>query len=406
MNIKIYISVLYVFLIILFVSCHKDSSLITKENNNDSKQIKSAKIVLPGKKIPSFGDLWLSTWAADDNLYMSWGDGIGPGTHYPVPAGVPVLDTALVVSSCEDSSAAVIVFCDNFCEVYNCDGVTPYSPRVITQAGLFKLSGPVDAFQGCDGNDCIQGIHIPTGKPQFKFGTDPTKRRGDKPSSLVAYNGIIYWFGHQLMAEPKYGYLAFSNNGGKSWTEIPNSPWGANSNFRVMMVINMGRNFSLSKDGFVYLLGINGELNWPPSPQKVYLARIGINEITDYQSYRYFKGLNGEGKPIWSVEQDSAVALENLNTISLGSAIYHPGVEKFIFLAVPNYPEGPALTLFYADNPWGPWMLAQKFDGEVYIPGIIPKDTGKNSFYFTAAGGGGVGDTYQLTIAKIEMMLE
>lgn len=33
---------------------------------------------LPQIPFPSDGDLWFSTWADDDNLYASWGDGKGP----------------------------------------------------------------------------------------------------------------------------------------------------------------------------------------------------------------------------------------------------------------------------------------------------------------------------------------
>jgi parallel beta-helix repeat protein len=38
--------------------------------------ILSARIVGELKKIPMSGDLWCSTWASDDNLYVSWGDGV------------------------------------------------------------------------------------------------------------------------------------------------------------------------------------------------------------------------------------------------------------------------------------------------------------------------------------------
>ncbi len=401
MQFRIKTVIVFFFMLVLFSGCHKDDSNITQNKTKTGGLILSAKIVQPVKKIPSFGDLWLSTWAEDNNIYMSWGDGTGPGTCYPVPDGVTGLDSALVISSCEDNP--VIAFCDDFCEVFSCDGVTPYSPCVITQAGLFKLTGNIVEFQGCEKAECIQSIHIPTGVPQFKFNTDPTQRRGDKPSSLLALNNKIYWFGHQLTIEPKYGYVAVSVDHGKTWNEIPNSPWQGNSNFRIMMAINMGKNFNLSKDDYVYLLGINGELNWPPESQKVYLARVPKNKIADYSSYEYLNRIENENKPGWSGDQDSAVALPDLSTISLGAAIYHEGVQKYLFLAVPDYPDGPALTLYFADKPWGPWKTAQKFEGEVYIPGIITKNTGPNSFYFTAAGGGGVGNTYQLTIAKIEM---
>ena len=384
----------------LLPGCKNDSPTKAPEQKDKSPDIVSAKIIYPGKKIPGLGDLWLSTWASDDNIYMSWGDGIGPGIFYPIPDGVPNPDSALVISSCENDP---IIFCKDFCGVFNCDGVTPYAPKVLTQAGLLKFSGSINSFTGCDDGSCVQSIHIPSGIPQFKFNTNPTQRRGDKPSGLLALGGKLYWFGHQLMTNPKYGYVAVSDDMGKTWNEIPSSPWTDKSNFRIMMVINMGQGYNLNADGFVYFLGINGELNWPPVSQKVYLAKVETGKILQYKSYKYFRGFNSNGQPLWSVSQDSAKALQNLTTIAMGSAIFHHGLGKYLFLAVPNYAEGPALTLFYSDYPWGPWRKAQKFDGEVYIAGIISKDTSPNSFYFTAAGGGGIGNTYQLTIAKMEV---
>ena len=383
--------------IVLFSACKKKTP-----SPPDDRAIISAKIITSGKKIPSLGDLWLSTWASDDNLYVSWGDGVGPGTCYPIMAETPDPDSALTISGCDPEP---IIFCEDFCGVFSCDGVTPYAPCVLTQAGVFRLEGPVDQFSGCDREQCIRSIHIPSGIPQFKYGTDPTTRRGDKPSSLLFYNGTLYWHGHQLMASPHYGYIAYSTDYGKTWTEVPNSPWTEESNFRVLMLINMGKNYALNTDGFVYGLGIHGELIWPPANQQVYLARVPKDSIAHYNAYRYFTGLDADSVPQWSKEQTDAAPLPNLTTVGLGAAMYHPGVKKYLFLALPEQNGEAALTLFYADKPWGPWRVVQRFDGEVYIPGVITKDTGPKSFYFTAAGGGGVGNTYQLTIAKIEMEL-
>ncbi len=372
-------------------------------NGNHTTRIVSAKIVGPIKKIPGMGDLWLSTWASDDNLYMSWGDGTGMGTCYPIPANTPNPDSALTISGCNPEP---VVFCEDFCGVFPCDGVTPYSPCVLTQAGVFRLEGPVADFTGCEREDCIRSIHIPTGIPQFEYGVDPTTRRGDKPSALLFYNGTLYWHGHQFMVPPQYGYIAYSTDMGNTWTEVPNSPWTGDSNFRVLMLINMGKNYELNTDGYVYGLGIHGELSWPPANQQVYLARVPKDSIAVYTAYRYFTGVDTNGDPRWSADQFSAAPLPTLSTIALGAAMYHPGAKKYLFLAVPEENGDPALTLFYADAPWGPWRIAQKFDGEIYIPGIISKDTGPNSFYFTAAGGAGVGDSYQLIIAKIQMEIE
>ncbi|MDQ7053633.1 MAG: DUF4185 domain-containing protein [candidate division KSB1 bacterium] len=223
------------------------------------------------------------------------------------------------------------MFCEDFCGVFDCDGITAYAPCILTQAGLFRLTGPIEEFIGCEQQECIQSIHIPSGIPQFALGADPTQRRGDKPSSLLAIKNRLYWFGHQLMVEPRYGYVAYSEDKGKTWTEVPDSPWTGDSHFRVLMVINMGQDYALNQDGYIYGLGIHGELIWPPAPQQVYLTRVHQDSILRYQSYQYFAGLDKRANPLWSVSQADAVPLAELNTIALGAAMYHPGGRTVCF---------------------------------------------------------------------------
>ena len=66
--------------------------------------------------------------------------------------------------------------------------------------------------------------------------------------------------------------------------------------------------------------------------------------------------------------------------------MYHPGVGRYLFLT--------SRTLYDAPAPWGPWTYAGSWGGAAapvewqggYQPGIISKDTGPNSFWFTIAG--------------------
>jgi hypothetical protein len=78
------------------------------------------------------------------------------------------------------------------------------------------------------------------------------------------------------------------------------------------------------------------------------------------------------------------VALPSLYAWDQGSAIYHPGLKRYLFLT--------SRQLFDAPQPWGPWTLAGTFPSEPaewqrgYQPGIISKGLGPNSFWFTIAG--------------------
>lgn len=403
------------------------------------KVIRSARIAGDPIYFESLGDSWMTTWAANDKLYVSWGDGTGFGLCYP--AQHPILDISPKnLTSCSIPETHSL-FCGLFCKINPCGASDLYPPCPLTAAGLLAFGGPVPSFTAVDN----LAIHVPTGIPLFQKGVDTSGLRNDKPGSLLAYHGRLYWSGHyHIFGNPvktpndpstDYGYIAYSDDGGVSWVEIGNSPWipGNQSNFRVRMFINMGRDYELNIDGYVYALakdfGAWGFLSgFDPIKHadklSVYLTRVPkdrfidgvgkeVDPILDYGAYEYFAGLDGKQEPVWSSQQSKGVALSGLQTANLGSAMYHEGTGRYLFLAAgPGAPD----ALFEAPYPWGPWTRVTKLffdadpdgynpkwaDGQ-YLPGLITKGAGPNHVYFTTAGGD---KHYQLQIGKIELEIE
>ena len=310
----------------------------------------------------STGELWFTTWADDDNLYGAWGDGSGPA---------PFLTWS-----------------------------------VMTDCGIFKLAGD-----------------LPKATPTIVRRDAPTQfdpRMDDKPSSLLFHDGRLYGHFHSPLGDPRVGYLAYSDDYGQSWVrigfflpDVPKpvsaSPWTKDfdspltrlpfinqivprmydntslrdSPFRCLFFINMGKNYELNTDGFVYGLGIGKERDWRGD---VYLARVDKKRILRYSAWEYFAGLGADGKPQWTKAQISAKAVPGLYATEQGSSIYHPGVKRYLFLTKDR--------LFDAPEPWGPWTVAGEFPSTVpewqqgYQPGIITKGLGENSFWFTISGQG------------------
>jgi hypothetical protein len=302
----------------------------------------------------SNGDLWLNTWADDDNLYSAWGDGIG------------VLK-----------------------------GAGP------TDCGIVKLSGMlprVTAQETCH--------NAPTADPQVD----------DKPSSLLFLDGRLYGHFHSPLGDPWIGYLAYSDDYGRTWTRVGfysewekrpdnGSVWTRerNSCFRCLFFINMGKNYELNKDGYVYALGIGTEWEWSGG---VRLARVAKNEILSYEAYEYFAGIE-DNKPQWSKSQFDAMPLAGVTAKDQGSAMYHPGIGRYLFFTQSE--------LYDAPNPWGPWTHAGIWTGPLvleqwrggYQPGIISKDTGADYFWFTIAGQNKKPlITYNLNLGKMVMKLK
>jgi hypothetical protein len=391
--------------------------------NSGTAAIKAVQVVGDPVYYPSFGDLWMSTWADDNRLFFSWGDGAGMGYGYPV--GYPAYQSPDFITPAPCVKGDLFP-CELWCNINLCDGAHSYPPARLVDTGVLAVGGPVPAFDSAE----IVSLDVPSGDPfilQDPGGPIDIADRNDKPSSLLFYDGRLYFAGHLSTEGPGMGYLAYSDDYGQTWTEVPNSPWGATSNFRVLMFINMGQAYTLNQDGYVYALGIGQETDW--QARSVYLARVPTSSITDYGAYEYFTGMNGD-TPQWASAQSDATPLDALSTIAQGSAIYHAGTGQYLFMSattdympVPDQPFGYG-GLFAAPQPWGPWKQVGVLcfapecddggydpvwterdmtgaDGEPgkYIPGLISKGARPDYVYFSIAGGS---NHYQLQIGKLE----
>jgi hypothetical protein len=296
---------------------------------------------LPLEPFASDGDLWLSTWADDNNIYSGWGDGKGP--------------------------------------------LTDQQPIQWVDCGLVRLTG-----------------ELPDIKPETRYRQDetPPLALNDKPSGFIYLDSCLYGQFHSPLGDARIGYLSVSKDYGMSWKRIgffgehekqptDASPWlrKNNSPFRCMFFINMGQNYELNTDGFVYALGIGTEWHW--MGLRVFLTRVKKENIADYSQYEYFAGYSKKDKPKWTSKQSMARPVKGPITFGQGSAIYHPGIKRYLFMT--------DLDVFDAPYPWGPWTFAgnwtswktrpgvKEWQGG-YQPGIISKGTGPDFYWFTVSG--------------------
>lgn len=290
--------------------------------------IKSINVSFPIETFESNGDLWLSTWADDDSVFVSWGDGFG----------------------------------------INLGQKPPYSHH-----GLMKIRGN------------LPNVNAEVVK---RFMPLSDEINNSKPSSLLFYDKRLYVAIHSPLVKPDMGFIAYSDDYGKTFNYDMNSPWTKekNSKFISLMFINMGKNYELNTDGYVYAFGIGSEVSWNGP---VYLARVLKNKIINYSDWTYFSGFSQNSEVKWSNNQFDAVPLNNLTTKHLFSSIYHPGIKRYIILMASDI----SGELYDAPNQWGPWEFAGTWFQGVnsewvtsYMPGIIAKDTSNNSFYFAVAG--------------------
>lgn len=397
---------------------HAPASTASPAVEGGNRIIRGARIVGEPVTYPAFGDLWMPTWAEDGRLFLTWGDGSGLSDGYPM--GYPDYESTdpVTVTECPDETYQPedegYFPCWLWCNIFTCGPGVSHPRAALTDAGVLALTGPIPPSDGANAS-----IDVPSGDPFFLAGPGGSldvSGTNDKPGSLLFHGGRLYFAGHQ--SEPggaTLGYVAFSDDHGQTWTQVPDSPWGTTSNFRVLMFINMGQNHSLNLDGHAYALGVGTEASW--TARTVYLTRVPLDAVTDYDAYEYFIGL-GDGAPGWSPDQTKAVPLDGLHTTGQASAMYHEGTGRYLFITTDSGPTPSGIrfgALYDAPQPWGPWAevatLCFDFpcrdssdnpiwaDGK-YIAGLIPKDAGPDHVWFTVAGGD---EHYQLQIGRLQL---
>lgn len=401
LNIRTITLIISWMLLILVLSTDSYTPMVRAEDT----AIRDAYIVGDPIYYPSLGDLWMSTWADDDRLYLTWGDGVGFGDGYPT--GYPAYETLgqRIPPACGEFDH----FCELFCNLNGCANGISYPAVPLTDTGVLAFDGPVPEFTDV----IIQSIDVPDGEPFFREteqGIGDVVGNNNKPSSLLFVDGRLYFAGHYPAGDPIMGYIAYSEDYGQTWISVEDSPWGESSNFRVLMFINMGQSYALNQDGFVYAFGIGSEANWRDG--SVYLTRVPVQSVDNYTEYEYFVGFL-DGQLQWSFDESEAGAVENLHSQLQGSAIYHEGTGRYLYMTASSVePPGGAGALFEAPEPWGPWTRvtdlcfdfgcgspdeSEWIDGK-YIPGLITKDAGSDYVYFTISGGD---NHYQLQIGKL-----
>jgi hypothetical protein len=208
----------------------------------------------------------------------------------------------------------------------------------------------------------------------------------DKPYSLLAIEDTLYLTACKIN-DDAFCYLGYSTDGGNKFTmnkknKIPNFEF-----------INMGQNYGLNTDGYVYVstLGIGNNIRGA-----LYLGRVPAKQILDVSAYEYYSNEN-PNSPTWSKDSSDARPILTSGGVYnvMNGITYHSGTDRFILMTEVNVYDAP--------NPWGPWTCAgtwmtpetsQKWQGG-YYPYVIPIETTNNSFYFTLAGQGDTQGDYQ-----------
>jgi hypothetical protein len=232
------------------------------------------------------------------------------------------------------------------------------------------------------------------------FGVDPVSK-GDGPAPDPRFGGA------KLIYSPDGGDT-WRNQDGSSpvrwelWDERNSStmtfwdePQGA---FSLLSLVQMGRDYSANRDGYVYLYSPNGVT--VDTLSELILARIPKNSIPDRSTYEYFAGHRLDGTAAWTSNIDYRgvvhtfpegwVNSEGLSHSWQPSVTYNEPLGVFMMA---NWGHGCAvngeefsspsyLGIYVAPNAWGPWTQIHEETAwtphgdqaaRAYQPQIAPK---------------------------------
>jgi len=205
--------------------------------------------------------------------------------------------------------------------------------------------------------------------------------------------------------------LIYSNDNGRTWcNQDSRSPvtwedWGAQSRdslvffqepdrcFSLLSVVQMGRNYSGNRDGYVYVYGVNG--NTDGRMNELVLFRVPLGAIMNRRAYEFFGGLSGQGSARWERDIEARAVVHTFPRGWVNHTNLFPGdlvVESWLPSVVYNEPLGlylmasagvgcapdgtefgkaSYLGFWVSDTPWGPWR--QIHEERAWTPGRDPE---------------------------------
>ena len=251
------------------------------------------------------GDNWPVTWADDDALYTTWGDGTG---------FVPKVDRKLSM-------------------------------------GFARVTGAPDAFSG---------FNVRSDAEQLGQG-----RAGKKGWGILCVESVLYlWLGH-ADNNGAATQLAWSRDHAKTWTF---ADWKF-TEFGMMGFVNFGRNYAGARDDFVYAYSHDGSHADTPADRFILMRapkhQLTTREPWEFFSK---PGTAGQPLWTRDIKQRGAVFASSRRVPALGDDLLR-ATEALSLVAARSPTAGVTndrgdtrftggFAIYDAPEPWGPWTTA------------------------------------------------
>ena len=283
-------------------AAYPQSNYITGVWFNDS----SIRTEAPGS------DNWPITWAANDKLYTTWGDGGGFG------------------------------------------GTNDFG----------RVSLGVGRVEGNKNN--YYGVNIAGGANN----SNPAPFEGKSEGILALDNRLYMWRAGWASDDSAFDFsqLWRSDNLGASWnftgvefTRLGNSPDFSypDNGFFSPAFAQYGRGYADARDNYVYMYApeVIDVGHWNvQKPGRISLTRVHRNNIENKWAYEFFAGLNAQDEPMWTnnISYREPVWEDTIGGAHRNAVSYNAPLNRY-FLTTMNEDRDGRIGIYEAPNPWGPW---------------------------------------------------
>jgi len=240
------------------------------------------------------------TWADDDNLYTSWGDGGGFGGT-------------------------------------NSDG------RV--SLGFARIDGSPENFIGHN----VWGGKNPDNPATFI----------GKAKGILSIDGVLYAF-IRIQPDDDRAQIIWSTDYGNTWNRGFEFTESSTDNAFVQPTfIQFGKDYQDARDGYVYIYSGQHKFG---TKNDVFMARVPKNKIRDRSEYDFFFGLDSNDNPLWTSDyfKKKPVFTDSNGVGHVPAVHYFSGINRYILTNDWNI--GSAWGMFDAPEPWGPWSTVVYYD--------------------------------------------
>lgn len=277
-------------------------------------------------------DNWPITWAADDNQYVSWGDGGGFGG-------------------------------------------TNSLGRV--SLGIGRVEGNKESYNGFN----VWGGHNSTSQAQFE----------GKCHGIISIGGTLWMWrtgdGSENSAT-NFQELYKSTNYGVSWefanVRFDNGDFGSFPKFYAVTFCQFGKDYNGARDNFVYMYAPETFNNtWDVQfPGRITLMRVLKENLGSKSLYSFFAGFDGNNNPVWTenINQRMPVFEDVQNGVMRTSVSFNDGLKRYLLITqqVSRWKSNNGhIGIYEAPEPWGPWstvLFANAWD--------IGLQTGEKTVYW------------------------